>query len=158
MSIALELLKLLEESRESNHRTASSDILLSANSRELLEKALTEISQQKKIAMIVEGSTYFDDPPDRYRRDTRHSPQGMTHFHVVRNKNQMGVVNLDGTGHDGYSGTKLYQRQGDFLRSKGVNLQKNNVIASDLNESFEPLYVVVITETELLEMLWKDRD
>jgi hypothetical protein len=152
MSVASELLRLFEESRKSG---SPDKILLSAGSKKLLEKALTEISQQKKIAMIVEGSTYFNDPPDSYRRDTRHTPQGMTHMHVFRNKNQMGVVNLDGSGHDGSSGKILYRRQGDFVRSKGFNLPKNNVIASDLNESYEPLYVVIISESELLELLWE---
>jgi hypothetical protein len=155
MSVASKILKLLEESRASKTGSDPQEILLSADSRELLAEVLTSISQKKKIARIVEGAVNYNVPPDRYRKDTRHAPHGMSHFHVFRHKNQVGVVNIDGTGHDGYSGTRLNRNQGNFLRSKGVNLPKNNVIATKLIESFEPRYVVVISEAELLELLWE---
>jgi hypothetical protein len=159
MSIASELLKLLGESgNPKKERAESNEILLSADNKETLVEVLREIKASSKIARIVEGAQYFTDPPYNYRKDTPHSPTGLTHWHCFKKNKQIGVVNINGTGHDGSSGIRLPNRPADFVRSKGVNLSITNKIAGNLNEDFFLDYVVIISEIELLSLLLWNRD
>lgn len=54
-------------------------------------------------------------------------------------------VNMDGSGHDGYSGTEIPKDHADFFRSKGYQIDQTNILESitysDLSENQYTLWI-----------------
>ena len=94
---------------------------------------------------IIPGTTlsYRFDPANTNTRT-----QG--HFHVFAKRNgkggQLFAVNMDGSGHDGSSGTTISRKQADYLQSKGVqvplNLTLESIDYSDLNS--EEFFILIL--------------
>ncbi len=61
-----------------------------------------------------------------------HIPGGKTHLHIFAGQDQIAAANFDGTGHDGYSGTRLPNRVAQAISDLFPNfrLPKDNILES----------------------------
>lgn len=93
--------------------------------------SLSTIEEGKRID-IRSGYYCYKHPP--------HNPTGKTHFEVYYRKNKMFAVNIDGSSHDGSSGTKIPKVVYDFLIGMGIPLNPDRII-----EIWKPDYQVLYT-------------
>ena len=61
-----------------------------------------------------------------------HIDGGQKHLHIYAGQTKIVAVNADGSGHDGYSGTKLPNKVAKAIRAKfpDFNLPSNNILES----------------------------
>jgi hypothetical protein len=100
---------------------------------ELFPKALDEIfvvPQHQTLEALQEGKwiTGRFDNNIRIDQPTHLHGDGQTHAHVLGRKgNELGVVNLDGTGSHG-SKLKLHDKDADALRARGFEVPLSNLV------------------------------
>ena len=93
------------------------------------------IFSDKELPGLNEARDYFSKIPGlkgySYRKD---KPNGMPgpgnhyHWHIYLRGKECFVVNIDGTGHDGYHNVKIDDVLADFLRQQGADISSNNII------------------------------
>lgn len=61
-----------------------------------------------------------------------HIPDGKNHLHIYAGQKQIAAANFDGSGHDGYSGTKLPNKVAAAISSlfPDFQLPANNILES----------------------------
>ena len=102
--------------------------------------SLLEHSTYKRLPGTA--SSYRSDAPNTNTKTQRHS-------HVYAKPNgkgkQLYAVNVDGTGHDGSSGTQIPQAHADHFRSIGYEIPLDNILESldmdSLTDAFELIFV-----------------
>ena len=107
-----------------------------------------------ELILALEHQTYKNIPGtvNSYRYDSANTTTGTQgHFHVFAKRNgkgeQLYAVNMDGSGHDGSSGTTISRKQADYLRSKGVQVPLNLTLESiDYDDLNGEEYTFVILE------------
>jgi hypothetical protein len=90
-----------------------------------------------KLSLALEHQTYKPIPgtQNSFRLDPANtSTMTQRHAHVYAQPGGKGrelySVNLDGSGHDGSSGTAIPPKHAEFLRSKGFDIPTNLVLES----------------------------
>lgn len=65
-------------------------------------------------------------------KHTGHIDDGQQHLHIYAGQTQIAAVNADGSGHDGYSGTRLPNKVAKAIRAKfpDFNIPSNNILES----------------------------
>lgn len=56
--------------------------------------------------------------PYSYKKHQPHNPTGEYHLHVYKKENEIFSINKDGSGHDGYSGTRIPNKAFNALKDK----------------------------------------
>ena len=86
-------------------------------------------------APLLEYEKYKDIPgtANSYRPDPANtSTKTQKHVHVYAKPKGKGEeiysVNLDGSGHDGYSGTQIPKSHADYFRKKNFKIKKDNIL------------------------------
>jgi hypothetical protein len=84
---------------------------------------------------LLEYETYKNIPGSKnsYRQDPGNiNTKTQKHVHVYAKPKGKGKeiysVNVDGSGHDGYSGTEIPASHGRYFRSKGYDIKPDNII------------------------------
>jgi hypothetical protein len=97
-----------------------------------------------KLTLALEHETYRRIPGtnNSFRQDsanTNTQTQNHTHVFAKRNGggNELYSVNIDGSGHDGSSGTTIPSSHADFLRTKGYAIPLTNALESIDQEQLE---------------------
>lgn len=117
-----------------------------AQKNKLLEERISELS------LAFEHYIYKDIPGTKnsFRLDSPNtSTMTQKHAHVYAKRNGGGKelysVNLDGSGHDGFSGTAIPQKHADHFRSIGFSIPDNLTLESIDYEMLNPdLYEICI--------------
>lgn len=118
---------------------------------------LAEVEREKAIETLTlafEHEVYMRIPgtTNSYRQDAANTnTQTQRHLHVYAKLNGGGKelysVNLDGSGHDGSSGTPISSANADFFRSKGYNVPLTNTLESlDLEHINDGTYYLILLE------------
>ena len=123
----------------------------------LREKVLEDVFR-KKIALFEHqryssipgtNSSYREDPANTNTMTQKHS-----HVYARRNGGgkQLYSVNIDGSGHDGFSGIEIPKKHADFFRdTKNYEIPSNNILESldfgELNK--EKFTLLVLTENDI---------
>lgn len=115
-----------------------------------LLKELLALEETKRISknnlaeltLTLEHITYKDIPGtnNSVRHDkAKTNTKTQNHAHVFAKRNGNGKelfsVNMDGTGHDGSSGTTISSRQAEYLRNAGYTIPDNLTLESLTYES-----------------------
>lgn len=107
--------------------------------------------------MLFEHTIYkqIDKSKNSYRQDTGNTNNvTLTHSHVYAKLNGNGKelysVNINGSGHDGYSGTEIPKKHADFFRSKGYEIKPNNILEHLLleNINMNNYEIIILAESE----------
>ena len=115
---------------------------------------IAETEKVKELINLFEHQTYKNIPGTKnsYREDTGNT-NTMTsrHSHVYAKPKGRGTeiysVNIDGSGHDGSSGTEIPSSHAEFFRSKGYSIPDNNILENlILSESVSEEYELFIFE------------
>jgi hypothetical protein len=112
------------------------------------DNVLQEITQlfEHKVYKTIPGTkdTYREDPGNTNTLTMRHS-----HTYAGNSKNQLYAVNVDGSGHDGSSRQKIPDKHADFYRSKGYQINANNILEQlDLDDLVVGEHVIDIFLSE----------
>jgi hypothetical protein len=115
---------------------------------------LAETEQIKKLIGLFEHQTYKNIPGTKnsYREDPGNTnTMSSKHSHVYAKPkgkgSQIYSVNIDGSGHDGSSGTEISSSHAAFFRGKGYNIPDNNILESlVLVESLAQDYELIILD------------
>lgn len=108
--------------------------------------------------MLFEHIIYkpIDGTKNSYRQDTGNTNNmTLTHSHVYAKLNGKGKelysVNINGSGHDGYSGTEISPKHADFFRSKGYEIKPDNILESLMLESINSndYQIFILEEKEI---------
>ena len=96
-----------------------------------------KIEKLNTLIPLFEHSVYklIPNSNSSYRQDVgRTTNMSITHSHVYAKPNGDGKelysINIDGSGHDGFSGTEIPQKHADYFRSKGYDIKDNNILES----------------------------
>ena len=96
------------------------------------------------LTLTLEHVTYKNIPgtSSSVRHDKgKTSTKTQDHAHVFAKRNGQGkqlfAVNMDGTGHDGSSGTKISARHAEYLRGAGYIIPDNLTLESLSYESID---------------------
>lgn len=117
---------------------------------------VAETEKAKELINLFEHQAYKNIPGTKnsYREDTGNT-NTMTskHSHVYAKSKGRGIeiysVNIDGSGHDGSSGTEIPSSHAEFFRSKGYSIPDNNILESlILSESASEEYELLIFEDD----------
>lgn len=124
--------------------------------REVLQND-ARIKNFKELSISLEHHTYKDIPGTR--NSLRIDPQNTNtltqrHAHVYAKPkgrgNQIYSVNMDGSGHDGSSGTVIPANHADYLRSVGFTIPGNLSLESLDFESLSPeLYEICMLNEDV---------
>lgn len=103
-------------------------------------------------APLLEYEEYKNIPGtnNSYRQDSGNTnTKTQKHVHVYAkqkgNGKEIYSVNVDGSGHDGYRGTKIPDSHADYFKKKGFNIKPDNIlewITPDTISSFS-FYIVL---------------
>jgi len=114
--------------------------------------AMITKSKTRNLFNLFEHQTYRRIPGTHnlYREDsgnTNTMTSKHSHVYAKSGNSQIYSVNIDGSGHDGYSGTEIPKAHADFFRSKGYNISADNILESlELSGSMAKKYELVILE------------
>ncbi len=105
----------------------------------------------KKLEALFEHETYkrITGTNNSYRQDSANT-SSMTdkHSHVYAKLKGGGKelysVNQDGSGHDGYSGTKIPQTHADFFRSISYKIREDNILENLSIDNLSPQEFMLI--------------
>lgn len=107
---------------------------------------LAEEAQKKVLDRInlFEHHVYQNIPGTKnsFRVDpTNTSSMTLKHAHVYAKTKGKGKelysVNIDGTGHDGYSGKEIPSSHAEYFRDKGYQIKSDNILESLLLDTLE---------------------
>ncbi|MDD5157871.1 hypothetical protein [Sulfurimonas sp.] len=107
--------------------------------------------------MLFEHIVYkqIDGTKNSYRQDTGNTNNmTITHSHVYAKPNGNGKelysVNIDGSTHDGYSGTEVPKKHADFFRTKGYEIKHDNILECLFLESLNKndYEIIILEESE----------
>ena len=124
---------------------------------DIFPEVLAESERAKRLEQLklsLEHHTYKEIPgsTNSYRLDPpRTSAMTQRHAHVYAKRGGSGKelysVNIDGTGHDGSSGTLIPAKHADFFRTQGFNISMTNSLESiDFNSEIDDEYVLLLLE------------
>lgn len=101
-----------------------------------------KIEKFNTLILLFEYSVYKLIPNSNasYREDMgKTTNMTITHSHIYVKPNGDGKelysINIDGSGHDGFSGTEIPQKHADYFRSKGYDIKDNNILESIILEN-----------------------
>lgn len=125
--------------------------------KDIFPEFLAEAERAKRLEQLkvsLEHHTYKEIPgtTNSYRMDPpRTSAMTQRHAHVYAKRGGSGKelysVNIDGTGHDGSSGTLIPAKHADFFRTQGFDISITNSLESiDLNSEIDDEYVLLFLE------------
>ena len=103
-----------------------------------LEDGLLTLTLEHQVYKLIPGTrnSYREDPANTNSNTLKHAhvfakPKG--------NGKQLYSVNIDGSGHDGYSGTTISSKHADFFTDKGYSIDSTLTLESmeDNLDSYE---------------------
>lgn len=117
---------------------------------------VAETEKAKELINLFEHQTYknISGTKNSYREDTGNTnTRTSKHSHVYAKLKGRGTeiysVNIDGSGHDGSSGTEIPSSHAEFFRSKGYSIPDDNILESlILSESVSEEYELLIFEDD----------
>ncbi|CAE6837409.1 hypothetical protein [Paraburkholderia aspalathi] len=128
--------------------------------REILNESSTEKDRNARItelSLALEHQTYKNilGTQNSYRQDPANTnTHTQKHAHVYARPNgngkQLYSINVDGSGHDGSSGTVIPLRHAEFFRSLGYTVPLNLALESlDFSELASGQYEICILNEDL---------
>lgn len=117
---------------------------------------LAETEKTRELIELFEHHKYKNIPGTKnsYREDPGNTNTLTSkHSHVYAKPKGRGSelysVNIDGSGHDGSSGTEIPSSHAEFFRSKGYNIPNDNILEGlILSESISEEYELLIFEDD----------
>lgn len=90
------------------------------------DKEFPELCEAKDCFTPIPGLKSYSIRKDKPRGVP--GPGNQYHWHIYFRGKECFVVNIDGTGHDGYHKVKIVKEIADFLRKKGADIPETNII------------------------------
>ena len=116
---------------------------------------LKEKEESMKLIELFEHQIYKNIPGTKnsYREDPGNTnTMTQQHAHTYAKPKGKGVqlysVNIDGSGHDGSSGTGIPSAHADFFRNKGYEIDNSNILESITLSDLDPDQFELVTLNE----------
>lgn len=138
------LLKLLPKVENLTFAAARSELSSGSKARtissipatmETFKDYFNRVTKSQNPDLLLEYECYklIPDTKNSYREDpTNTSTLTIRHSHVYAKPKGKGkhlyAVNLDGSGHDGYSGIRIPASHAEYFRERGYSVPENNVL------------------------------
>ena len=98
------------------------DLLIWSEDNETVEAIAQEPLNEETRKKVGKYEVFFHAENPQLKIDK--------HAHVLVKGNQVYSLNMSGRGHDGYHGERIHNKVADYLRTKGFNIPKSNIIES----------------------------
>lgn len=124
----------MEAKNKSTYRSTNSCSKITMKS---FKEFISEGKEIMKLIELFEHQTYKNIPGTKssYREDPANTNTvTQKHAHTFAKQkgkgSQLYSVNINGSGHDGSSGTEISQSHADFFRGKGYKIDSSNILES----------------------------
>ncbi len=109
-----------------------------------IKEGILTLTLEHQVYKLIPGTrnSYREDPANTNSKTLKHA-----HIYAKPNGNgkQLYSVNIDGTGHDGCSGTTISTKHADFFTNKGYSIDSNLTLES-IDEALDNYEYYILLE------------